>query len=103
MKDFGSEVFSSGSVANTANEEIIDAFEIKLVEGFEFRGISLSGLDEQTFVHALRRRLLCRTSDSYHGSGHSNCRAWQKVTRRRFFEEMGRPGAFVPLGASPFS
>jgi hypothetical protein len=70
---------------------------MKLVEGFEFRWVALCGFNEQTLVGAWRRRLLCRTSESYHGSGYSNCREQQKVTRARFLKEQRLRGSARPL------
>jgi len=55
VKDFRGEIFSGGTVANPADEKIVDALEMKLVEGFEFRRIALGGLDKQTLVRGLRR------------------------------------------------
>jgi hypothetical protein len=86
VKDFRGEVLGGGAVANAADEKIVDTLEMKLVEGFEFCGVALCGFYKQTLVGAWRRRLLCRTSDSYHGSAYSNWREQQKVTRARFFE-----------------
>jgi hypothetical protein len=74
VKDFRGEVFGGGTVADAADEKIVNTLEMELVEGFEFCGVALCGFDKQTLVGAWRRRLLCRTSDSYHGSGYSNWR-----------------------------
>lgn len=68
VKNFRSEIFGSGAIADARNEEVIDPLEIELIQGSEPRGVALSGLDEKTLIRALRGRFLCRTSDGHHVS-----------------------------------